>query len=220
MFPGICFVRCSDGRHVAKGVASATLVLDDGREYNLVVKEFEVYFEKQDIKIMYVDTNSITVENENRTIYMESSADVGYVVFYNLVRRVNIFLADVELYTSYRYKITKSISNVVNTTVTMDGINYTLTVKFINSKEFDGDSFRTTYVKSIDVDLQNKTITVQSNDSAGKVVIFDSAAGYAFDIEGVTAKNNRFTIAKPASKEFHSTATLGGEQFSIDIYFN
>ena len=104
--------------------------------------------------------------------------------------------------------------------MTVENVDYTLVVKFNSSKEFSGGSIKADFAQSVDLDMDAKTITIQSKQNARRVVIYDSAYVYNVSVVGLKARNHRFYIEKTSTGEYHGTATIGGEEFTLNVYFN
>ncbi|MBQ7653747.1 MAG: leucine-rich repeat protein, partial [Clostridia bacterium] len=221
-----------DGRYVAKSNATATMTLKDGRVYNLVFRTFALEFTAADLKTMMVDTETIVVDHDARTISMVSLDNRPYVVIYNTLGGIKngtpVSIENAELYTTYRWKITKPASQIFESTITIKDIEYKLTVVFAPFFEAEASGLKTMFVKTdtIQIDNDARTISMHSNNNATYAVIYNyygdsPKSGKALTIDDAELYTTyRWKMVKPEGGVYESTLYIDGIPYALTIIFD
>ena len=218
----------SDGRYSttnnsAEGeIATATVTIPDGRDYNLVFTSYHLDIQPSQVKTKYAKVESITVDNINKVICIESVDKLNYIAIYNTINGLPIEIDGAELYSTYRYKIEKPDNGIFKSTLHIDGFEYDLIVKFAPLVEISGDNIRATNKKNITVDNVERTIVFNTTDNVTTTAIYPKTVdGRNLVVDGVeTDSNGRFVVTKPENKVFVGKCTISGIEFELTINFN
>ncbi len=218
----------SDGRYSTTNnstegnIASASITLADGRQYNLIFTSFILDIEASDVKTKYADVDSITVDNVEKVIYIESVEDLNYIAIYNTIKDVPIEIDGAELYSTYRYKIEKPEGGLFKSTLHINGVDYQLIVKFMPMDDILGDNIKVTNRKNVTVDNIARTVVVDTIDNVTSTAIYAKTKdGRNLVVEGLELDSNgRYVVNKPESKVFVGKCTISGIEYSLTVNFN
>ena len=218
----------SDGRYSTinnseeGNIATATITIPDGRQYNLIFSSYHLDIQPSDVKTKYANEDSITVDNHKKVIYIESVEKLKYIAIYNTIKGLPIEIDGAELYSTYRYKIEKPEDGLFKSTLHIDDVDYDLIVKFVPNDEISADKIRATNKKNITVDNIERTIVINTIDNVTSTAIYSKTLDSRnLVVEGLELDGNgRYVVTKPENKVFVGKCTISGIEYSLTVNFN